>query len=88
MFSLSVGGLIVRLSQSKAEHLLGGAFVEFSFIRVGNKSSDQAVFNGGCTTADGLQLIEGELGVDHWIDWLWRSTLRYTHHLPIQWLEL
>ena len=44
---------------------LGGAFVKFSLNRVGSKSSHQAVFNGGCATADGLQLIEGEFS-GHW----------------------
>ena len=58
----------MRLSQTKVELLLGGAFVEFSFIRVGNKSSYQAVFNGGCTTADGLKLIECQFVVGHWFE--------------------
>ena len=52
---------------------LGGAFVEVSFNslesgsvfnRDGSKTH-QAVFIGGCSTADGLQLIEGEFG-GHW----------------------
>ena len=51
---------------------LGGAFVEFSLNRVGSgvtnragSKTHQAVFNGGCATTDGLQLIEGEFG-GHW----------------------
>ena len=64
----------MRLRSTKVDVLrpngveLGGAFVKFSLIRVANKSSDQALFNGGCTSADGLQLIEGEFAVGHWID--------------------
>ena len=43
---------------------------------LGQKSVDQTVFNGSGTTADGLQLIEGEFSVGHGsvlCEWLWRS---------------
>ena len=70
---------IVRLRHTKLGFLrpsgaeLGGAFVEFSLNRVGSgvtnragSKTHQAVFNGGCATTDGLQLIEGEFG-GHWL---------------------
>ena len=59
---------IVRLRHTKLGFLrasgaeLAGAFVEFSL----NSLESDSVFNGGGhSTADGLQLIEGEFG-GHW----------------------
>ena len=43
---------------------------------LGQKGCDQTVFNGSGTSADGLQLIEGELSVGYGsvlCEWWWRS---------------